>query len=60
MKRHKSADLKKIDLTAKKGTYIDNIEKYEQKHKPPGIGKFDITKDPWKKKFINIKPKELP
>ena len=60
-KRNKSAELRnKVDPKAKRGHYIDNMEKYEAKHKPPGIGKYDITKDPYKKKFINLKPKELP
>jgi len=33
-----------VDLKVKKHTYIDNIEEYEAKHKPPAIGKFDLTK----------------
>lgn len=46
IRRTKSASIKKekIDFKLKKGTYIDNIEEYETKHKPPGIGKFDLTK----------------
>lgn len=57
MKRNKSADLQKVDLKIKRGSYIDDIEKFEAKHKPPGVGKFDITKDPWKKKIMNLKTK---
>ena len=58
MKRTKSADtLKKVDPNAKRGSYIDDIEKYALKHKPPGVGKFDITKDPYKKKYLNLKQK---
>jgi hypothetical protein len=46
IRRTKSASLKKIvvNLNVKKGTFIDNIENYEKKHKPPGVGKFDLTK----------------
>lgn len=60
MKRHKSADLKKVDQKIQRGSYIDDIEKFEAKHKPPGVGKFDITKDPWKKTFSPLKAKEKP
>lgn len=46
IRRTKSASMKKekIDFNLKRGTYIDNIEDYQAKHKPPGIGKFDLTK----------------
>lgn len=60
-KRAKSASLlKKVDLKTLRGSYIDDIEKYQTKHKAPGVGKYDITKDPYAKKFLNLKPKELP
>jgi hypothetical protein len=44
--RSKSTSLKKIlvDPNAKKRTYIDNIEQEVTKHKPPGVGKFDLTR----------------
>ena len=59
MQKNKSADaLKKVDLGVKKGTFIDDIEKHQAKHKAPGVGKYDITKDPYKRKYLNLKPKE--
>mgnify|MGYP000551353666 CR=1 FL=1 len=46
IRRTKSASLKKIlvDDKLKKETYIDEMESYEKKHKPPGVGKFNLTK----------------
>ena len=44
----------------KRNTIFDDIEKYEAKHKFPGVGQFDLTKDPFKKTIINIKPKTIP
>lgn len=58
MKRAKSASLlKKVDPKITRGSYIDDIEKYQAKNKEPGIGKYDLTKDPYAKKYINIKSK---
>jgi hypothetical protein len=57
-KSKSSPELNKVNLKAKKGSYIDNIEEFEKKFKPPGIGKFDLTKysDIGTKKFSSIKP----
>jgi hypothetical protein len=57
LKRHKSASLSKVDLNVKKQTYLDTIEHFENKHKPPGVGKFDLTKftDLGTKKFSTLK-----
>ncbi len=58
VKRTKSASLlKKVDPKLTKNTYIDSIEKYQIKNKEPGVGKYDITKDPYKKKYLNLKQK---
>jgi hypothetical protein len=43
-KRNKSASLRMVDPKTKRGSYLDNIESYESKHKPPGVGKFDLTR----------------
>ena len=43
-KRHKSADLKKVDKKICKQTYIDEIDDFAKKHKPPGVGKYDLLK----------------
>lgn len=58
LRRHKSASLKKVDLKVEKRTYLDDIAHFENKHKPPGVGKFDLTKftDLGTKKFSMIKP----
>jgi hypothetical protein len=57
LKRHKSASLKKVDLDVKKQTYLDGIDHFEAKHKPPAVGKFDLTKftDLGTKKFSTVK-----
>lgn len=46
IRRTKSASIKKpkVDLNAKRGTFIDQIELYEKKNKTPGVGKLDLTK----------------
>ena len=46
IRRTKSASLKKIlvDQNLKKYNYLEQMENYEKKHKPPGVGKFDLTK----------------
>ena len=43
-KRHKSADLKKVDTKMSKRTYIDDIDEFAKKFKPPGVGKYDLLK----------------
>lgn len=45
-------------MKLKRGTYIDDIENHQKKHKAPPVGKYDITKDPYKKKVVNLKPKD--
>lgn len=61
MKRAKSASLlKKVDPKIARGSYIDDIEKYQTKTKEPGVGKYDLTKDPYAKKYLNLKPKSVP
>lgn len=60
-RKNKSADaLKKVNPSLKKWTYIDDIERYEAKHKPPGVGKFDLLKEPFQKKHIKLKQTEVP
>lgn len=58
LRRNKSASLNKVNLNAKKNTYLDEIERFENTHKPPGVGKFDLTKftDLGTKRFSNMKP----
>lgn len=49
--------MKKVDTKLSKKTYIDDIERYQAINKEPGIGKYDITKDPYEKKIIKLKSK---
>ena len=46
IRRSKSDSIKKIvvDLKASKKTYLDDITAEVTKHKPPGVGKFDLTR----------------
>lgn len=58
IKRAKSASvLNKVDPKLKRGSYIDDIERYQAKTKEPGVGKFDLTKEIYPKKYLNLKPK---
>ena len=44
--RTKSASLKKILINPnlKRETYLDEIDRYDKNHKPPGVAKYDLTK----------------
>lgn len=46
IRRSKSLSIKKIkiDPQAKRDNYLDQMEQYDKRHKPPGVGKFDLTK----------------
>lgn len=59
IRRTKSSSIKKIkvDLKASKKTYLDDIESFVVKQKPPAVGKFDLTKysDLGTKRYSSVK-----
>ena len=61
-KGHTSASLRKVDPKCTRGSHLDNMEAFEAKHKPPGVGKFDLTKysDIGTKKHPTKKSAEVP
>ena len=41
-----------------KGTFIENIEKHEVRHKSPGVGKYNLIEEYKKPKPSKLKPEE--
>lgn len=59
LRRSKSLSIKKVlvDKEACRKTYLDDITAAALKHKPPGVGKFDLTKysDLGTKRYSSVK-----